>query len=1293
MVKKTGGYCMRLLHQQILILAVLAGSLERAALADVANVRILGVSHTQAILSYVAPSDLPCRVEVSKQPSFTPLAHDVDPALFTGAGSDGGGKFWREFVVGKMNVATALDGNNYSQALQAATLHYYRITCESSVATGTFETSNIPMGTTYVPNQPVDGTTGNWLQPTMSWTDRTQEVIDPITGALVHRVVMPRDFVDEYVTYQTVTTGSGSSWTNPNYITGNSAYATYNGTAQAKLLATTATGIRPFQIFDSLDFVSISLNGSGTGSSRLIQMCFQRAGSCVSASPTLTLPSSPGTVYYNQTLTLGDLMGWTGVNSDLLNDGNTTLAIWKVATTGSDTISINNVKVYWGTSKFGASNSSGFSNVCGRVDSGGWTKCVVNGSLYAINTANGTVRFMGILYFNNSSVPGLLEISVNGCNTYGDGDRLWDQTDPNVLYCNGTLPDGTVTLLRVNTDPTNTARPQNTYYTMTNPQILLPMGSDLYSLLKQYDPTLPSYFQCGFEVVQANNVIGGCRAGNQDSAAFIFVLSLGDGTAVGSAGCGVLTAGRCSNSGVGIIAVNRMYQNPVSRYTGIHSIYSIGSVPVVSYASQHLYGTGAYGNTPPAAVLANPISANGTSIALKSTWVTGAVSKAGTVTSGPSNSGVWLVLHGTGTRFLTDTTVGDTITAGGHSAVVTEIDDDSTVVTNARAGAFSVAGASWTNTWPSTPSDFFNGEPVGSKFPRWFGAANAYDYFQLGNPQPAGTVGYNSSTALTGTGTHFLTEVVTGSTICVYSACQLVASITDDTHLTTVSPWYGTTSGNPYTIDLEIVRITAKVQSGGNTVWTVQRNCTLQVGGPCTGTGLAHPANSAATAIANIYDPVNGGGVEYFWDFVADPNALDTNLNDPPNAGSHATIMVSDPYGFNGAHLTTRGNIHAMGTGWSIMAVEGGVTNRPSLTLPGNYPINKFFTFGGQYAPDGGNTYQGHPSNQQSDFAKGYQYDFFTDSAPFVGGPGFVSSGTPSTAVEGSVYLVGQPTAEQAPSGVTPKYLPTLAVCGKTALLDISGPASHITTSSTNTFCYANAAGECRGAGDAGGAAVAGQMFVNCPNTTYRFCTGSEAYSGLNDICVGNQTFDGSGTVMFGVRTPPSATTIIKEGPLRARMVGKVFNGPRQDVTGYPNAKVLEGAGWVFHPSFTNVSTELLLLKNPGIPPLDSTNRQTFVPVHLELHPPAALGVDNALIEFGYDSKLYCTPRAEICVAAANNNPYFFAGETYSGVPCASGCTVDVPSIPSRVLWYRFKYRNASNAVVGQSEVNTIAVP
>ncbi|MGO9269593.1 MAG: hypothetical protein ACLQOO_04955 [Terriglobia bacterium] len=159
------------------------------------NVQVVGTNALQAILSYVAPDNNPCTVVVSTNPSLTPMVHDVDPVLFPGSKSDGGGSLQRFFVVGRRKADLGVDGNRYSRALQTFTAHYFSITCDGQSAKGTFTTSNIPLGKTFAEPLQLAPTTSppGYAFPTLSPNDRAQTIIDPNTGALIRRVSLPGD--------------------------------------------------------------------------------------------------------------------------------------------------------------------------------------------------------------------------------------------------------------------------------------------------------------------------------------------------------------------------------------------------------------------------------------------------------------------------------------------------------------------------------------------------------------------------------------------------------------------------------------------------------------------------------------------------------------------------------------------------------------------------------------------------------------------------------------------------------------------------------------------------------------------------------------------------------------------------------------------------------------------------------------------------------------------------------------------------------------------------------------------
>ena len=166
------------------------GSAIQVNAQTLAGVKVTGTTSTQAILSYTAPDSNACQLQVSENPNLSPPVHDVDAQLFPGSNSDGGGATQREWVIGKRTVARGSDGGNYSRALQANTTHYYQLTCGRQMASGSFDTMNIPLGKTFAEPKVYDG--NNYVFPSVP-NVRGYTLIDPRTGALLRRVTLKGD--------------------------------------------------------------------------------------------------------------------------------------------------------------------------------------------------------------------------------------------------------------------------------------------------------------------------------------------------------------------------------------------------------------------------------------------------------------------------------------------------------------------------------------------------------------------------------------------------------------------------------------------------------------------------------------------------------------------------------------------------------------------------------------------------------------------------------------------------------------------------------------------------------------------------------------------------------------------------------------------------------------------------------------------------------------------------------------------------------------------------------------------
>ena len=286
------------------------------------------------------------------------------------------------------------------------------------------------------------------------------------------------------------------------------------------------------------------------------------------------------------------------------------------------------------------------------------------------------------------------------------------------------------------------------------------------------------------------------------------------------------------------------------------------------------------------------------------------------------------------------------------------------------------------------------------------------------------------------------------------------------------------------------------------------------------------------------------------------------------------------------------------------------------------------------------------------------------------------------------------------------KLQPTWASCGMQPLIDASSGATGDVLSDTAAdsykYCVARKAGECRAA------SLPGDIYANCPNETKRpdGSYGCSWYGQNNDmqidICVGNMSAYLNSIVQVGFKkndlTGALGRTLTK-GLTRYKVIDPYWHG-----------KALSDASWIlFRSMYTGGAwTDVLLGKLPPYPPTDSIVRSTFQPIPAKLSPPAGLAVDNALVQFGYaengaPGQFYCTTRQEKCLATAAivpPTPFQYASEGtggvetgVSGVPCANGCSIAIPAISQRLLYYQVKYRDASNRTLATGGIEVVAVP
>ncbi len=86
--------------------------------------------------------------------------------------------------------------------------------------------------------------------------------------------------------------------------------------------------------------------------------------------------------------------------------------------------------------------------------------------------------------------------------------------------------------------------------------------------------------------------------------------------------------------------------------------------------------------------------------------------------------------------------------------------------------------------------------------------------------------------------------------------------------------------------------------------------------------------------------------------------------------------------------------------------------------------------------------------------------------------------------------------------------------------------------------------------------------------------------------------------------------------------------------------------------------------------------------------------IQAARVRFGYSENglpgsFYCTARQEACVTGGS--PYSFVSESPQWQACTGGCSIQVPAIPGRVLFYAIDTQDGSGTPIpGSVQVQVV---
>lgn len=475
----------------------------------------------------------------------------------------------------------------------------------------------------------------------------------------------------------------------------------------------------------------------------------------------------------------------------------------------------------------------------------------------------------------------------------------------------------------------------------------------------------------------------------------------------------------------------------------------------------------------------------------------------------------------------------------------------------------------------------------------------------------------------------------------------------------------------------EVMRLVDKGSDGLH--WTAQRIWTGQ--GSAFG-GTSYTAVSAGGTLDLLGSTVGG---ETWWNPVTGVTGMD------PLPETHA------------AHVgAIAGSSCCAGQRWNVVsgytAQSGSEPTR--LTDTTTYPLLAMvdLSFNGFSNYQGSGTTQtnlseSHPSVSVSNPPSAAAFGQVIDARPYLGGytSSLVPSGTTGTIslVSGQLYrITGLPVRSEY------KLISHHANSGNYAVREVSGPSSSLSTTSSSAYqwCVALFAGECYSG------STAGDVYFNAPSVAHQYCNNNwsvlqSGNSVSNDICIDRGQPSINTIQMQSLANDPKGSTV------RTLIAGLT---PYDTMSNYWNARTLPDGSWAYGEfdagTPSSYSGELRLFKIPAAPDSDSVDRTHYVPFQVSVPPNAA---NNVIVQFGYaengaPTNYYCMPRQEACEVAASTiqtTPFYFASETFSGASCTSGCTITVPAISGRTLYWQILGRNSNGTTANTGAAFSRQIP
>lgn len=1261
--------------------------------ADITGLSVVTATSGQIVISYTAASTASCKVEVSKESDYTPLATDVDATLYTSQDRDTSrtstlnyGRH-RIVVLGRLGFAknleaveTALNGYNLSRALQADTQYYIRVSdCgDGDSETIQARTTNIRLG----------DSRGTPLAVASPWKYRqvatnkvaNPEFADPYTGALIKN---PASIMGFSYSQSTATSGDGYSPSGCNITTltgvngacrftdavgtgwtattgtvtdaiqsNDDNFAEYSGTSQDRLYLRLGTGKFPTHStlggtlsFQNLAFSAKTSDTAGDG--EFLMTCLSgRRKECLSPERRITLTTTEAaySVCNDSPCMVKDNPGDTMLN---YNPGLIPGLSRVYNLAGSLT-----------TLRFAGTNASAACN-----------ELVVGETIYAYDTRTNGTNPTGLIVNAKSCGSSPPQITIH--DSY---DFTHNGTTGVTFWLNDGLASagyGILVWKESTTSNSTVSVDLALWRAATTPNWILNMGSGGFGKRCQNVPTAGGYYLC-MTGSDANMIIGvKPTTDGLDIVSYGLAGWRGDLVNAALANTGYLT-------GSSAAANDAMWDDELP---GVFYMYFVTA------------GGCGQGIVKMTLSLATPAAA----------VVDGSGYPGGTRTPAAGlSSAVLLTPCGSGASDYSLVKQRENVSAGyaslktSFTSCAIESVQGRTLIEVCKAGqqdshgfvfAYDLGnrlapGSGFVGTRGGNTQQAFGGFLVpGNAAARWCGthtvqnplsaAGSPFVMLELGAKAPMGVTGNTNlspcdSRSTPGTCSACPDVTLNGfnysgrnwcSTIDITSSCASVNApagcvdgdpISGGDELSPNLKWYQPIAvGDILKRSSEYVRVVQKISQ---TQIVVHR-----------GWGYASN-NSSFSSYAPISHSAGSTWATNCGGFVLHPATTNPEqpfglawyFGDSPD-GSNPTYAFLNKFQNHGFHSVNFGAFPDYTVG--RFDLSDAAANAASLNT-GSY-VQLPNRFAGKDSNCFGNSCEKHPGANQ---VLG-DTSWFVDVNPRM----FHASGTNGVALASGKSFIYEYTGD---ADVSPKHYDLEGYMGKYPMLRVDTLSD--SASDTGKWCVAIVANDCFSGSTAGKAYLVNELF----DTTFiplSTCRESQFGTVNGDMCFGPTNGVGASVAQWKV---PAANGLSIPNGSQARATSREWRFYREaatentkaDPTG--TALMMRGHWYVAPPPMANQ---------------DTVNRATFIPLPVPVT--AVTGADNALVEFGYNPSFQCSQnRDETCYAEGASvnitTPFKFSHETLTGLACSSGCTVVIPAIAGKIVYGRVKIRNSGGTVI-----------